>query len=318
MREFVIAKNDANQRLDKFLTKAVPKLPQGLVYKSLRTKRIKRNGKRCTGAERLCEGDVLSLYLNDEFFEESEPAYAFLTAPAEVSVVYEDEHILLADKPAGLVVHEDEANTADTLIARIQHYLYQKGEYEPAAEQSFAPALCNRLDRNTGGIVICAKTAEALRILNEKIRARELEKRYLCVTYGIPAQPAATLSAFHKKDEKTKTAIVRDKAFPGARTMITKYRVRKQNAPLALLEVELITGRTHQIRAHFAHIGCPLLGDGKYGFNRVNTAYHVKYQLLYSYYLRFDFKTDAGALSYLNKKIFTTPEPWFCEKFFPQ
>lgn len=316
MREFIIRKNDSGQRADKFITKAVKKLPQTMMYKAFRTKRIKLNGKRCEISTKLQEGDVLSLYINDEFFDEPQMEFEFLAAPSALNILYEDENILLADKKCGMVVHEDDENSSDTLINRIQHYLYDKGEYNPKEEASFAPALCNRIDRNTGGIVIAAKNAESLRILNQKIKDRELSKHYLCITAGYPPKNEDTATAYLYKDEAKNQVYVSDRKAPENKTIITKYKVLTKKDGLALLDVDLITGRTHQIRAHMAHLGCPLLGDGKYGSNTVNKKYHVKTQALYSYRLTFRFTSDAGILSYLNNRSFFVENIWFCEKFF--
>ena len=175
MKSFTVEKNDSNQRLDKFISKACPVLPQGLMYKYIRTKRIKVNGKRAEISTRLNIGDIVDCYINDEFFVSVAPKYDFLSSPAKLNIVYEDENIILVDKPQGIIVHPDEKEYRDTLIGRIQHYLYDKGEYDPKAENSFKPSLANRIDRNTGGIVIAAKNAEALRILCEKIKDREID-----------------------------------------------------------------------------------------------------------------------------------------------
>ena len=171
MKEFIINSNDANQRLDKFIQKSVPRRPQSMMYKAIRNKRIKINGKRAEISTRLQTDDIVQMYINDEFFDTTVET-EFMAAPAVLDIVYEDENIILIDKKNGLVVHEDNDNTVDTLINRLKHYLYDKGEYRPEKENSFAPSLCNRLDRNTGGIVIAAKNAESLRILNQKIKDR--------------------------------------------------------------------------------------------------------------------------------------------------
>lgn len=315
MKKYIINSNDAGQRVDKFLTKAAPLLPQSAMYKGIRTKNIKLNRKRCEISTRLSEGDVLELYLPDEFFDKKQGEYEFLGAPSDISVVYEDENILLMDKKNGLVVHEDNDGTADTLINRMLRYLYDKGEYRPEDENSFTPALCNRLDRNTGGIVIAAKNAEALRILNQKIRDRELEKKYLCILVGVPPKRSDTLTHYLFKDSKTNTVTVSDKKTPSNKTIITKYKVLRTDGTLSLAEIELMTGRTHQIRAHMAYIGCPLLGDGKYGINKVNRSYNIKTQALYSYKLKFAFTSDSGILSYLNGQEFIVPNVWFLDKF---
>ena len=316
MKEFTINKNDAGQRVDKFITKAVPLLPQSLLYKYIRLKRIKLNGKRTEISARLSAGDVLQLYINDEFFAPAKETYDFLRAGKQLDILYEDENLLLLDKKVGLLSHPDEGEYTDTLITRVQRYLYEKGEFDPKAESSFAPALVNRIDRNTGGIVIAAKNAEALRILNQKLKDREIKKHYLCVVIGRPPKTADPLTAYMTKDEKKNKVTVFDSPAPGAKTMVTRYTVLQSAKGLSLCEVELLTGRTHQIRAHMAHVGAPLLGDGKYGTNAANAKFGgYKKQFLYSYKTVFDFSTDAGLLNYLKGKAVTAENVWFAENF---
>lgn len=315
MREFEIMANDAGQRLDKFLQKAVKALPQSLLYKYVRIKRIKVNGKRTEIAYKLVEGDRVQLYINDEFFE-ADNENAFLRAPAIVDAIYEDKNVLLVNKKPGLVVHEDESGSADTLIARIQHYLFNKGEYDPKRENSFAPALCNRIDRNTAGIVIAAKNAESLRILNEKIKTREIKKLYMCIVHGILEKKSGMLEGFLEKDSSEKKVYIHNKRQPGDLEVRTKYRVIGEKNGLSLIEAELVTGRTHQIRAHFSSIGHPLLGDGKYGSNLLNDRYNFTHQALCSYKTIFDFKTDAGILNYLKGETFEVPDVQFTRDFY--
>lgn len=315
MREFKISKNDAGQRVDKFLSKAVKRLPTPLMYKYIRLKRIKLNSKRCENKTRLEEGDILTLYINDEFFDSAKET-DFLTAPTSLDIVYEDKNIIIVNKKTGLVVHEDNDNTSDTLINRIKRYLYEKGEYEPEKEMSFAPSLCNRIDRNTEGLVICAKNAESLRIMNQKIKDREIKKKYRCVCVGNFKNKSDEIFAYLIKDEENNKVRIYDKPVENSKKIITRYTVLKQKGELSLLEIDLITGRTHQIRAHMAYIGHPLLGDGKYGENSINKKYSVKTQALCSYSIKFEFTTDSGILEYLNGKEITAKEPWFQKKLF--
>ena len=255
MKEFTIGQNDAGQRLDRFLAKAVPLLPASLAQKYIRIKRIKCNGKRIDRDTRLQEGDVLQLYINDEFFDKPREDNAYLTvANPKLNIVYEDENILLVDKRPGLAVHpHDGAEYGRTLIDHIQSYLYQKREWRPREENAFTPALCNRIDRNTGGIVIAAKTAEALRVMNQKIKDREIDKRYLAIVEGSPKPKEGSLKGYLFKDAQKNRGYVTDTPQPGSKTCQTNYKTLASAAGLSLVECELITGRTHQIRAQFAH-----------------------------------------------------------------
>ena len=317
MRELTIGKNDAGQRLDRFVAKSLPLLPSALLQKYIRLKRIKVNGARAERDYRLQVGDVLQLYINDEFFDQPKEENMFLTLfRPSLEIVYEDENLMLLNKRPGLVVHADETEKVNTLINHIQAYLYQKREWNPRWENAFTPALCNRIDRNTGGIVIAAKNAETLRIINEKIRDREIDKRYLCITLGAPKPAEGKIECFLLKDEKKKQVSVYHKPIPGGKTALTKYRTLDKRGELALVEVELLTGRTHQIRASFADLGCPLLGDGKYGRGEVNKRYGETRQALYSYQLTFDFPTDAGLLNYLKGRSFQVETVPFRDKYF--
>ena len=318
MKEIQIGPNDAGQRLDRFLAKAVPLLPASLAQKYIRIKRIKRNGGRVERDTRLENGDTLQLYINDEFFDKPREDNAFLTvATPKLNIVYEDEHLLLVDKRPGLAVHpHDGAEYGRTLIDHIQAYLYQKREWRPREENSFTPALCNRIDRNTGGIVIAAKTAEALRVMNQKIKDRELDKRYLAIVEGSPKPREGSLKGYLFKDEKKNRVFVTDSPKPGAKSCQTNYKVLETRGGLSLVECQLITGRTHQIRAQFAHAGHPLLGDGKYG--KLDKRFDRTYQALYSYKLTFTFTTDAGGLAYLNGKSFQVAEVDFVTEYFPK
>ena len=321
MHELKINKNDAGQRLDKFITKTID-IPASLLYKSIRLKKIKLNRKRTEANVILKEGDLIQCFLSDEFFQKTINDFSLKNITPSISVIYEDENILLVNKRPGVSVHEDEKGSTNTLITHIQAYLYQKGEYRPEDEQSFAPALCNRIDRNTGGIVIAAKNAEALRVMNEKIKTREIDKFYLAAVHGIPKKESDTLKAFLLKDNiKNEVKIYSYNPPKDAKSIATKYRIIARSQNTSLLEVELLTGRTHQIRAHMAHIGHPLIGDGKYGINKDDRSKGYKYQALYSYKLRFSFNEEnKTVLDYLNGREFSIPkdEIYFTKDFFNQ
>ncbi len=319
MKTLTVGANDAGQRLDKFLQKTLKQLPMSMLYKGIRTKKIKVNRKRAEIGQMLAVGDTVELFLPPDLLEEEQSAPAFTKLTPHLDIVYEDDHILLLNKRAGLIVHSDAEEDTNTLISHVQAYLYRKGEYDPAAEQSFAPALVNRIDRNTGGIVIAAKTAEALRVLNQKVRDREIDKRYLCAAHGIFEKKEDLLTGWLTKDgDRNLVTVYKDRPRdPEARMIRTGYRVLAEKNGLSLLEVDLLTGRTHQIRAHLASIGHPLLGDGKYSVNRADRARGYKFQALYSQSLTFRFTTDAGLLAYLNGKSFSVDPAkiWFLEEF---
>ena len=382
MKEFAINKNDAGQRLDRFAAKAAPLLPSSLAQKYIRVKRIKVNSKGAKRDYRLLAGDVVRMYVNDEFFEipDEENAYLKITDPA-LDIVYEDENIMLVNKPPGVLCHSDSGYDYGSVISRVQAYLYQNGEWRPhdsslreerPGEESprdehpreehlldegisdehprderlldesasdrhphdehlreestreersntgvaFAPALCNRIDRNTSGIVIAAKNAETLRIINEKIRRQEIERYYLAVVHGVVQPPSKRLEGYIFKDSVRNRVYVTENSQPGAKSAVMEYRTITASDGLSLLECRLITGRTHQIRAQLADIGHPVLGDGKYGMGVLDKPYGETKQALCSHKLTFDFKTDAGLLSYLDGQTFQLPEVAFVKKYF--
>ena len=298
MKKIVVKGNDSGQRLDKFLLKTFDTLPKSLMFKQIRKKNIKVNRKRCTPEQEIKVGDIIELYLPDDVLKEREKHYDFLKAPKELSIVYEDENIILLNKKRGMLCHPEKGEYVNTLISSLKRYLYEKNEWNPENEKSFSPALANRIDRNTSGIVMAAKNYEALKFLNNKIKSREIKKFYLTICEGKFENKSGTLKGYLTKNESKNMVTVSERETEGAKEIATKFSVLDYSNGYSLVEVELLTGRTHQIRAHLASIGHPLLNDGKYG-NK-----HGRFsQELCSYKVLFDFN-DSGSFDYLNGKSF--------------
>lgn len=313
MKEIIISQNEGGQRIDKFLSKRFKTMPQALIYKFLRTKRIKLNGKKAAPGDFVETGDTLTFYISDEFFAENTEEKAYTHITPKLNIIYEDNCVILVDKPAGLLCHSDDKEGYNTLINHIKAYLAKKGEYNE--NEAFAPALCNRIDRNTCGIVIAAKTADALRDMNRRIKERSVNKRYLAAIHGIPSAKSGTLNDYIRKDSgANRVYLSKDKKHADEKSAITKYRVIESTKDISLVEAELVTGRTHQIRAQFAAIGHPLLGDGKYAVNKKDRQLGYSHQSLCSYKLKFE-STTEDCLSYLDGKVFYSSTPAFLKLF---
>ncbi|MCL2046440.1 MAG: RluA family pseudouridine synthase [Oscillospiraceae bacterium] len=323
MKEYQIGKNDAGQRLDRFISKAVPLLPTSLAQKYIRLKRFKIDGKSAKRDYVLNQGDVLQMYINDEYFEETRNNVLYnknvqsQRILSEPDILYEDDNIMLINKPAGVLCHSDKDSDKDSLISQVLAYLYQGGKWNPENEHSFRPALCNRIDRNTSGIVIVSKNAQSLRLLNEKIRKREIDKYYMALVLGEPGEPAGRLFGYHEKDSVANRVTISQQSNEKTKEAIMEYKTLATTGNLSLLECLLFTGRTHQIRAQLAEIGTPILGDNKYGDKSMNKQFGEKFQALCSYKLVLSFKSDAGIMQYLNKKEFLCENIPFLDKYFP-
>ena len=317
MKTIVIDSTWDGRRLTRFLQKTLPAAPMGQIAKFLRLGRVKVEGKKGREDTVLAIGQQVELFVEDEWFtapEREDPFYAKIRP--KLTILYEDEHVMLLDKRPGLICHPDEGEKVHTLLTYAQAYLYQKGEWKPG--KGFAPALCNRIDRFTGGVVILAKDAEALRIMDEKIRGHEVEKYYLCAVHGKMKYPEGTLRHFLSKKPEQKKVSVSNRNEPGSKECITYYRAVDEVNGLTLCECLLGTGRTHQIRAQFAHIGHPLLGDNQYGKAQLNEKYgRVSGQALCAYRLIFAFETDAGCLSGLNGLCVQVRDVPFVREYFP-
>ncbi len=314
MKKFLINDNDSGQRVDKFLSKAMPQLPKSMMYRLIRKKDVKVNGKRCEISTKLSAGDELTVYVKDELAGEKQHDMSFLNVPSDLDIVYEDDNIIIVNKPVGLDSHSGSSFT-DNLVDRIRHYLYEKKEYAPDSESSFSPAVCSRLDRNTCGLVTAAKTAEALREINAAIRSGKMTKIYHCITVGRPPQDEGIIEAYHKKEESRNLVKISDTPLDDYKPIKTGYKVLAVKGNISLVEITLYTGRTHQIRAHMAHIGAPVLGDGKYGNVAVNKRMNVFRQALCAYSVMFELD-ESSPLSYLRNISPQAPAPDFEKRFF--
>ena len=295
-------------RLDKYLMEQFPALGLGRLNKALRENKIKLNGKKQPLATRVQNGDVIRVYLlDDQLGLTSQEGPEFLQARAPAEFIYENDDLIVANKPAGIPVDGDES---DTLLNRVLRRLYEEKRWDAAHE----PRLCHRLDTGTSGLVIIAKTPEAEELFLSAIKNREVQKTYLCVTFGRPMPPDATLGGYLLKDaDRGIVKIVEDKQ-PGAKEVETRYETIAVSGRLALLKVQLITGRTHQIRAHMASIGCPILGDSKYGNNSANRELKLKYQALCAWELAFPKKISDPQFAALAGKVFRAPKPWYYQQ----
>lgn len=315
MKEIVAGKNDAGQRLDKFLSKKFRNLPFSMMYKLIRKKDITVNRSRTKENYIVCENDLIRIFAPDDVLDEKAPKRS--VARADISVVYEDENIIIVDKESGLLVHSDDNEDGDTLIDRITAYLIKKGEFVPESENSFAPALCNRIDRNTEGLVIAAKNAQALREMNDIIKERLIEKIYLAAVHGVLTPKNGEIKLLLEKESSGNIVRVKNHQTKNSKNAVTAYKTIavSANKNLSLVEIELITGRTHQIRVSFSHIGHPLLGDGKYAVNKKDREMGYTSQALCAYSLTFKGCKKSALLGYLDGMTVTAKKPRFLSLF---
>lgn len=306
MKEWIAGKNEQDMRLSRFVENVTTGLPPSLLYKSFRNKRIKVNGKKAAPDLRLQEGDLIQLYLNDEFFQSPKPKQERKVSGRRLNVVYEDEGLAVLYKPPHVLCHSDRTGD-DSLLDWFQAYLQEKGEYDPGQETTFAPAICNRLDRGTEGLVLAAKNYEVLRAVNELIRTDGIVKEYLTITCGVP--PKGMHKAYLRHFEKNNKVQVSDTPREGFKEIITGVQIVRTAGPFALCRIELVTGRTHQIRAHLAHLGAPVLGDIKYGSRKMNEKTGLKTQALCAVCVTFRPLAEGHVLAALSGKKIELKEP---------
>ena len=316
MKKFIAGENENGVRLSRFVESVTRDMPRSLLYKSFRNKRIKVNGKRGEADTRLSSGDVIELYINDEFFPEKPvvPAKKPPRCQPPVKVIYQDENIAVLYKPAHLLCHSDRTGDAN-LVDAFTQYLTQKGEYDPHGENRFKPGICNRLDRGTEGLVIAAKNYAALRDMNEIIRTDLLKKEYYTITVGIPQ--SGRFTAWWEHDEKNNKVSIHAHQSQDERRkqIITDVDVLRTAGPFALCKIGLVTGRTHQIRAHLAYLGKPVLGDIKYGNRKMNERTGTKTQALCAVRISFLDVPEENTLHYLSGKVIKLKDPQILQQF---
>ncbi|MCX8128647.1 MAG: RluA family pseudouridine synthase [Clostridia bacterium] len=299
MRSIVITEETSNKKIDKAIKELFPRMPASAMYKAFRKKDVKVNGVRVKDDYIVLLGDRLELYITDDILDGKG-----FSLNSGFSIVYEDVNLLIVNKEQGIPVHPDKDQVSNTLIDLVQAYLKEKGEYSPHKSDSFPPSLCHRLDRNTGGLLIIAKNEKSLKVMLDKIKSKEVKKYYQCLVSGRMQKQEEELKAYLTKDERKSRVFIDDKRTRDSLEIVTRYRVLSYENNISKLEIELVTGRTHQIRAHLAHIGHPIIGDGKYGTNAINRPLKAKFQALWAYKLKFSFCSDAGILNYLKGKTF--------------
>jgi 23S rRNA pseudouridine955/2504/2580 synthase len=302
MRSIIINEKYDNKRIDKIIKEIFPDMPVNALYKAFRKRDIKVNGIRVKEDHIVSNKDKVEIFITDEIIE-AVPLKEQISNNKGFSVVYEDDNLLIVNKDQGIAVHPDKEETKNTLIDLVKVYLTAKGEYKPENPDSFTPSLCHRLDRNTGGLVIIAKNNKSLKIILDKIKFKEIKKFYQCLVKGKPEKNSGELKAFLEKDEHNSRVYIHNERKRGSTEIITGYKVLSYENDISRLEVELVTGKTHQIRAHLSYLGHPIIGDGKYSTNAINRPSGFKYQALWACRIVFDFK-DAGFLNYLKGKQF--------------
>ena len=306
MKEIVIRHNESNQRIDRFLKKYLPNASKGFIYKMLRKKRIKLNGNRAKAEYMIKEGDTLQLFLAEDTINKFKNQIEVKNIEWNLKVVYEDNNIILINKDKGLLSHSTGDSKEDTVVEQLVAYLYNSDQYDPSKEKTFKPSICNRLDRNTSGLVIGAKNFNALQSVNEIIREGMLKKYYLCIVRG-RVNGKKELKGYLLKDNDSNKVQIASKKTEDGKEIHTVLNVIKSSEDYSLLEIDLITGRTHQIRAHLSSIGHPIIGDYKYGDERINDYFKKEYdlysQFLHAYRIKFNGFSDE--LKYLNGMIFT-------------